>query len=109
ALSSDAPAVVDESDPSVVYAKLVKKRILEKILYPEVAKKAGFEGTVILELQLDYQGKLQDVQVQTSSGYKTLDDQALKAVETVEQFPPFPEDIKDQELSIEIPIEYLLS
>lgn len=97
------------ADVAMGYAKVVKKKILEKILYPEVAKKAGFQGTVILDLKLSHQGEVVGVSVKDTSGYKTLDDEALKAVEEVGMFPPFPEAIMDQELSLEIPIEYLLS
>ncbi len=48
--------------------------------YPKAARKLGYEGLVTLLVSVDAAGQVQDVTVQTSSGYSMLDEAALKAI-----------------------------
>jgi TonB family protein len=96
------------STPTVDYAKLIQKRILDNLVYPKVAKDAGFQGTVKLNLKLSYEGKLLGATVKESSGYKLLDDNAVSAAKEVSIYPPFPSSIELKELQVEVPISYRL-
>lgn len=49
--------------------------------YPRMARKRGLEGTVILVVELDAEGKISDVRIQSGSGFALLDDAALSIVE----------------------------
>ena len=44
--------------------------------YPEGAADAGVEGTVILRVAMDAEGRATDVQVEESSGHAALDESA---------------------------------
>lgn len=49
-------------------------------VYPELARKRGQEGTVNVRCQVDVSGKVTAVSLAKSSGFKLLDEAALKAV-----------------------------
>lgn len=73
AVSEAAAAVPDFYTPPV---------FLEKIdpAYPPTAVKKGLEGTVILLLEIDENGKLTGSEIVRSSGHRLLDKAALRAV-----------------------------
>lgn len=48
--------------------------------YPETSRRLGQEGTTILLVEVTSQGEPRLVQIKTSSGFRLLDDAALKAV-----------------------------
>jgi protein TonB len=50
--------------------------------YPSVAVAQRLEGTVLLRLRIDATGKVQRVEIASSSGHRLLDDAAVKAVRT---------------------------
>ena len=49
-------------------------------IYPRIAKKSGWEGTVLLRVTVEKNGRPIKVDVSRSSGRKVLDDAAVKAV-----------------------------
>lgn len=50
--------------------------------YPPLSRRMGEEGTVVLRVELDEQGKVCSARVSGSSGFTRLDDAALTAVRT---------------------------
>lgn len=48
--------------------------------YPRIARKRGYQGTVVLEVLVDQEGDVEDLKVYRSSGYKALDRAALSSV-----------------------------
>ena len=48
--------------------------------YPGLARKRGQEGTVILQVLVNEQGRVEDLQIENSSGFGQLDRAALSAV-----------------------------
>lgn len=92
----------------MAYSRLIQKRILENLSYPEAAKEAGYQGTVKLGLHFSYTGELLDINVKESSGYQLLDENAAYAAKSASSYPPFPSSIERQELWIDIPIIYSL-
>jgi TonB family protein len=104
------PSVGDDQikDPVLKYSKLAQKRILDNLVYPQEAKEAGFQGAVKLSLKLSPQGDLLDAKVKESSSYRILDDAALKIAQETSPYPPFPAEIKEKELWVDIPIVYQL-
>lgn len=49
-------------------------------LYPLIAKKSGWEGTVLVRVTVEKNGRASQVDVSRSSGHNVLDDAALKAI-----------------------------
>jgi pilus assembly protein CpaC len=104
AISSGAPL-----DALTAYKELIRKRILENISYPPLAREIGLKGTVKLSLHLSFNGQLLEAKVKESSGYKLLDDEAINAAEVIGFYPPFPSSIDLEELWLDIPIVYKLN
>ena len=48
--------------------------------YPLLAQRKGWEGTVIIDIRIAGDGRVQEAQIEKSSGYTILDDAALGAV-----------------------------
>ncbi|PIQ87735.1 MAG: hypothetical protein COV73_02610 [Candidatus Omnitrophica bacterium CG11_big_fil_rev_8_21_14_0_20_43_6] len=104
------PSIGDDriKDPILKYSKLAQKRIVENMVYPPAAKEAGFQGAVKLSLKLSPQGDLLDAKVKEPSSYRILDDAALKTAQETSPYPPFPPEIKEKEVWVDIPIIYQL-
>ncbi len=110
-LSEKVVSVVEPKEPLTPeekYASLIQKRIIERIAYPASAKKAGFQGTVKLNLHLSFRGELLDAKVDQTSGYRMLDDNALRAAKEISSYPPLPPSIQKDELWVIVPVSYQL-
>jgi protein TonB len=82
----------------------LRARVVERIRYPALARANNWQGTVLLELLLDGEGRLEGLAVRRSSGYAVLDRAAsalLKAITPVDNPLGRP-------LRIEVPIAYEL-
>ncbi len=69
-----APAPVTPASANAAYLKNPAPQ------YPELAQRRGWEGTVLLRVQVLASGKPGEIQIQKSSGRQQLDDAALAAV-----------------------------
>ncbi|MCM8782811.1 MAG: TonB family protein, partial [Candidatus Omnitrophica bacterium] len=98
--------VSEERRPIDTYISLVKDKISEYAYYPLQAKKAGWEGVVVLNISILKNGRLKDIYVKESCGYKILDESAVNAVKKAEPFPYLPKELGLEELNIEIPVIY---
>ena len=49
-------------------------------IYPRIAKKSGWEGTVLVRVTVEANGRASKVDVSRSSGHKVLDDAAIQAI-----------------------------
>ena len=61
-------------------AESLHRRIVEVRQYPSAARVNGWEGKVVLRVQIRQDGHLDSVSVVKSSGHETLDDAAMEAV-----------------------------
>jgi len=105
------PTVISAEEtmpPAIKYSRIIQKRILDSLNYPQSAKNAGFQGTVRLRLKLSYQGSLLATELKSSSGYKILDENAINTAKASSPYPPFPPAIKDKEMWVEVPVIYQL-
>lgn len=62
--------------------------------YPEEAKRRGLHGNVMLDVAVNEDGSVSDVSILRSSGYKLIDDAAVRIVHLAAPFSPFPPDIR---------------
>jgi len=97
------------SDSLTEYTNLVRKVVLDKLSYPTKALEEGFAGRVKLKLHLSSSGQLLETEVKESSKYELLDNNAVETAKGIEVFPPFPYNIKQSDLWVEIPIDYQLN
>ena len=77
-------------------------------VYPEAAQEKGWEGTVILSVLVQPDGKAKTVEVKTSSGRKILDQAATQTVQRW-TFVPARRGETPVEGWVEVPIDFRLS
>jgi protein TonB len=82
----------------------LRSRIVKNIRYPALARANGWQGTVLLEMLLDGEGRLEGLAVRRSSGYTVLDRAAAALVRSVTPV----ENPLGRPLRIEVPIDYEL-
>jgi protein TonB len=76
--------------------------------YPEIARREGREGRVLLRVLVDDQGRTKSVEINSSSGNEALDRAAAEAVKRW-HFHPARYDDKAVESWLRIPIEFRLA
>jgi len=76
--------------------------------YPEVARRRGQEGTVTLEVLVLADGRVGEMDLVASSGYRSLDKAALKAVRRW-QFKPATSLSAPVESRVLVPVDFILN
>ncbi len=72
----------------------VKVERIGNLNYPDEAKRKQLSGQLLLDVAINPDGSLHNVSVVRSSGYKVLDDGAIRIVRLAAPFAPFPADIR---------------
>ena len=75
--------------------------------YPRLARKRGYEGTVVLKVLVNRKGKVKDLYAFTSSGYAILDKSAIVSVKDW-IFEPGMRGDEEVEMWVQIPIRFKL-
>jgi len=75
--------------------------------YPKLARKRGYQGTVILEVLVDCKGRAADLRIFTSTGFPILDRVAMESVENW-LFEPGMRGNKKVEMWVRVPIRFQL-
>jgi TonB family protein len=81
----------------------IRENIMRNIKYPERARRMGWEGKVLLSFAVLENGKVQELKVLNSSGFRMLDESAKEAVlkTTFSQKIPY-------RMVVVLPVEYRL-
>jgi len=77
------------------YFSKLKDRIQMVWRYPEAAKVAGLQGSLVLKFVLNKDGSLRELKVVKSSGVGILDDAAIKAIRRAAPFYAIPQNLGD--------------
>ena len=77
--------------------------------YPSRARKLHEEGTVVLFIVVKRNGTVIESYISQSSGYSKLDKAVLSMLKKASPLPAFPEEMKQEQLSINIPIDFKLN
>ena len=75
--------------------------------YPKMARKRGYQGTVLLSVLVNSEGKVDNLWVFESCGYNILDNAALKAVKDW-IFEPGKQDDKPVDMWVQVPVIFKL-
>ncbi len=75
--------------------------------YPRIARRKGYEGTVVLEVLVNPEGKVADSRIFRSCGYSILDKAAMKAIRNW-LFEPGMRGDKKVEMWVKVPIRFQL-
>jgi protein TonB len=88
---------------------LIRRSIQEHFVYPPFAQQQGWEGEVLVSLQLNAEGEILDIRMVRSSGYRILDEDALLILQRIGSIPHAGTWLHGQQYSALIPIIYRLS
>lgn len=94
--------------PPPDYVGLISGLLEKAKRYPTEARAAGHEGIVRLRFTLDASGRLLNWQIQGSSGFPELDEEAGHMVQRAAPFPAFPATLNRQRMALVVPIEFSL-
>ena len=83
---------------------VIREAILSYLRYPPIARRMGWEGTVLVRFTLLPDGRLGESRVEKGSGHKVLDRSALEAVKLAHKDFPKPR----EKVTLVIPIVYRL-
>jgi protein TonB len=76
--------------------------------YPAVARQQGWEGTTVLRVEIQADGKIGAIQIVQSAGHKALDDSAIEAVRAA-QFQPARHNGTPITSWVEVPVTFRLN
>jgi protein TonB len=77
--------------------------------YPMLARKRGWQGQVVLGLDIDRYGQIARIAIQRSSGYKVLDHNAVRTFELIGEISPTLKRQLLQDHHLSIPVVYQLT
>jgi len=110
---SYSPPAVSSNDrgreETTVIPVLKEARILNRTPphYPARARRMGRQGTVLLHALVTADGRTQDLKIVSSSGHKSLDQSAIKAVKNW-AFASATKNGKPIKAWVEVPVEFVL-
>jgi protein TonB len=81
-----SPAAAEQQYLAAQLAQ-ISQAIQRQLAYPAVARRLGWQGRVMVSFVVCLDGRIVDLQIVESSGYKVLDNSAIT---TIEQAAPFP-------------------
>lgn len=75
--------------------------------YPELARRRGWEGTVLLAVRVGMDGRVDQAGVRTGSSYRLLDEAALEAVRRW-RFQPGTRNGRPEVMEVLVPVHFVL-
>lgn len=97
-----AASTLKSNDAAYVASWVNKVTRIGNLNYPDDARRRGIHGTLRLLVALWANGTIKDVQVLESSGYKVLDQAAIRIVKLAAPFAPFPTELRKKKDVLEI-------
>ncbi len=91
------------------YNRWLKIRVESILRYPELAAQSGIQGTLYIKFDIMKDGSLANLELLKSSGYKILDDEALRAIRDSAPFQPLPSEWNMDRYSIRAAVLFYLS
>ncbi len=92
----------------ISYNRWLKIKVESVLKYPELAAVSGYQGTLFIKFDIMKDGSLGGLEVLKSSGYKILDDEALRSIRDAAPFQPLPDDWNMERYSIRAAVIFYL-
>ena len=93
----------------ISYNRWLKIKVESVLRYPELAAMSGYQGTLYIKFDILKDGTLSNLELLKSSGYKILDDEALRAIRASAPFQPLPDDWHMERYSIRAAVLFYLN
>ena len=98
----------DVSNALSQYGGTLGRAIAKHKSYPKIAQMRGWQGECLLDLKIDSSGNVLSTNIKQSSGYESLDNQALEMVRKASPFPAPPEALRGRSFNITVPVSFKL-
>ena len=92
----------------ISYNRWLKIKVESVLKYPELAALSGYQGTLFIRFDIMKDGSLGELEILKSSGYKILDDEALRSIRASAPFQPLPDDWHMNRYSIRAAVIFYL-
>lgn len=89
------------------YLARFRRRVQDALVYPLAARRRGLAGAVELHVLIDPEGKVQHVDLASSSSHAMLDEAAMDAVRAMAPLP-LPEGLPRRPLRVKLPLVFEL-
>lgn len=86
----------------------LQSRLIKQIQYPEVAKRAGLQGSVYVKFIVTKEGKLNNFEIIKSIS-KELDEEAIRAMKTEQNWKPGMQNGKTVHSQFVMPVKFMLA
>ena len=109
--SSQLPHTTQTSQQAESKARVISiiyKELNQHFIYPKMAQKRNWQGKVLLSLRVSSSGKINNVQVNRSSGYSVLDQAAINSLMKVGNLPQISSWLP-YDIDLNIPVIYQLT
>ncbi len=93
----------------ISYNRWLKIKVESVLKYPELAAVSGLQGTLYIQFDIMKDGSLGNLELLKSSGYKILDDEALRAIRSSAPFQPLPDEWHMDHYAIRAAVLFYLS
>lgn len=98
---------VKAAPPDPTWLASVSEWLMAHRFYPEMARRRGRQGTVVVRFDVDRLGHVSNANLVHDSGSPLLDQAALALIRDA-SLPPFPANMPSAEESVTVPIRYQL-
>lgn len=78
----------------------------QMMVYPELSRRMRHEGSVLVSVTIDREGKLLNYELVESSKYRLLNDAVAEGIVKAEPFPPMPEKVLGDTYTFTVPVEF---
>jgi protein TonB len=92
----------------ISYNRWLKIKVESVLKYPELAAISGYQGTLFIKFDILKDGSVGGLEILKSSGYKILDDEALRSIRASAPFQPLPDDWNMDRYSIRAAVIFYL-
>ena len=90
------------------YSTKLTKAIARQKKYPRIAQMRGWQGEIVLNLEIDGQGNLIKSTIKKKSGFKALDTEGINMVKRASPFPKPPKGLESRIFNVIVPISFKL-
>ena len=104
--NNTASSVINKTIES--YSTKLTKAIARQKKYPRIAQMRGWQGEIVLNLEIDGQGNLIKSTIKKKSGFKVLDTEGINMVKRASPFPKPPKGLESRIFNVIVPISFKL-
>jgi len=91
------------------YSNLLANAISKYKQYPKLAQVRGWQGIVIVEIEMSPTGAVLSMTIKKSSGYDILDTEAMQMIQRAMPLPQPPESLKSKNFTVLVPVSFQLN